>query len=135
MGKRHTRRILDIGKGFWEWGCNTFDTTWKHVFFHDFKRSRAKHGTVIACGILLLLCVLRGIGKVLIWKESFWSGFLYPFFLALAATVMVLPLFLLSKKFPKVASIIATIFLGLGILFLAGILVLIIVLVIYSIVT
>ncbi len=124
-------KFVDICKDFLELELNSFDAMWKYVFFHDFKKSRAKHGTVIACGILLLLCVLRGIGKVLIWKESFWSGFLYPFVIALAASIIILPLFLLSKKFPKVASVIATILLGLIVLFFTGI----IILIIYSIIT
>lgn len=124
-------KFVDICKDFLELELNLFDAMWKYVFFHDFKKSRAKHGTVIACGILLLLCVLGGIGKVLIWKESFWSGFLYPFVIALAASIIILPLFLLSKKFPKVASVIATILLGLIVLFYAGI----IILIIYSIIT
>ena len=124
-------KFVDICKDFLELELNSFDFMWKYVFFHDFKKSRAKHGTAIACGILLLLCVLRGIGKVLIWKESFWSGFLYPFVIALAASIIILPLFLLSKKFPKVASVIATILLGLIVLFFAGI----IILIIYSIIT
>lgn len=124
-------KFADICKDFLELELNSFDAMWKYVFFHDFKKSRAKHGTAIACGILLLLCVLRGIGKVLIWKESFWSGFLYPFVIALAASIIILPLFLLSKKFPKVASVIATIHLGLIVLFFAGI----IILIIYSIIT
>ena len=124
-------KFVDICKDFLELELNSFDAMWKYVFFHDFKKSRAKHGTVIACGILLLLCVLRGIGKVLFWKESFWSGFLYPFVIALAASIIILPLFLLSKKFPKVASAIATILLGVIVLFFAGI----IILIIYSIIT
>lgn len=123
-------KFIDICKDFLELELNSFDAMWKYVFFHDFKKSRAKHGTVIACGILLLLCVLRGIGKVLIWKESFWSGFLYPFVIALAASIIILPLFLLSKKFPKVASIIATILIGLIVLFFAGIIILLIYLII-----
>lgn len=118
-------KFVDICKDFLELELNSFDVMCKYVFFHDFKKSRAKHGTVVACGILLLFCVLRGIGKVLIWKESFWSGFLYPFVIALAASIIILPLFLLSKKFPKVASVIATILIGLIIFFFAGIFLLI----------
>ena len=118
-------KFVDICKDFLELELNSFDAMWKYVFFHNFKKSRAKHGTVKACGILLLLCILRGIGKVLIWKESFWSGFLYPFAISLAASIIILLLFLLSKKFPKVASIIATVLLVLIILFFVGIFLLI----------
>ena len=128
-------KFIDICKDFLELELNSFDIMWKYVFFHDFKKSRAKHGTVIACGILLLLCVLRGIGKVFIWKESFWSGFLYPFIIALAGTIIILPLFLLSKKFPKVASVIATILIGLIVLFFVGIFLLILYGIINSIIT
>ena len=114
-------KFVDICKDFLKLELSSFDVMWKYVFFHDFKKSRAKHGTAIACVILLLLCVLRGIGKVIIWKESFWSGFLYPFAIALAASIIILPLFLVSKKFPKVASIIVNVLLVLIILFFAGI--------------
>lgn len=124
-------KFVDICKDFLQFELTSFDFMWKYVFFHDFKKSRAKHSIIIACGILLLLCVLRGIGKVLIWKESFWSGFLYPFVIALVGTIIILLFFLLSKKCPKVASTIATILIGLIILFLAGI----IILIIYSVFT
>lgn len=127
-------KFVDICKDFLELELNSFDVMWKYAFFHDFKKSRAKHGTANACGILLLLCILRGIGSVLIWKESFWSGFLYPFAVALCGTIITLPLFLLSKKFPKVASIIATVFLVLIILFFVGIFLLILYGIIYSII-
>lgn len=128
-------KFVDICKDFLELELTSFDIMWKYVFFHDFKKSRAKHGTIIACIILFLLCVLRGVGKVLIWKESFWSGFLYPFIIAIAASIIILPLFLLSKKFPKVASIIATILLGLIILFFVGLFLLILYGIIKSIIT
>lgn len=121
VSEKSGEKFIDICKDFLELELNSFDVMWKYVFFHDFKKSRAKHGAIIACGILLLLCILRGIGKVLIWKESFWSGFLYPFVISLAASIIILPLFLLSKKFPKVASIIATVLLVLIILFFVGI--------------
>ncbi len=102
---------------------NTFDNMWKLVFFHDFKKSRAKYGTITACVILFLVCVLRGVFKMLIWKESFWSGFFYAFILFLAGVCILLPLFLLSKRFPKIASIIATIILILILIFFAAIII------------
>ena len=128
-------KFVDICKEFWELELNSFDFMWKYAFFHDFQKSRTMHGTIIACIILLLICVLRGIGKVLIWKESFWSGFLYPFAIAFAGTIMILPLFLLSKKFPKVAATIANILLWLIILFFAGIFLLILYGIIIAIIT
>ena len=128
-------KFVTICKEFWELELNSIDIIWKYVFFHDFKKSRKKHGVLISCIIILLICILRGVGKVLIWKESFWSGFLYPFAIAFAGTIMILPLFLLNKKFPKVASIIATIIFILIILFFAGIFLLILYGIIRSIIT
>lgn len=113
-------KFIDICQDFLKLERNSFDFMWKYVFFHDFKKSRAKHGIVGACMILLLICLLRGIGNVLIWKESFWVGFLYPFGIAFAGVILILPLFLCSKKFPKGASALATILLVLIGLFLIG---------------
>lgn len=119
-------KFVDLCKDFGELQLNSFDFMWKYAFFYDFKKSRERHGTIIACVILLLLCVLRGLTA-----ESFWSGFLYPFVIPLVGSIIILPLFLLSKKFPKIASIIGTILLGLIILFF----VCIILLFIYGIIT
>ncbi len=124
-------KFVDICKDFLELELSSFDFMMKFAFFHDFKKSRTKHGIIKASIILFLLCVLRGIGKVVIWKESFWSGFFYPFIIFLIGSIIIIPLFLLSKKYPKFASIIANILLWLIVLFFGGILLLII----YSIVT
>lgn len=97
---------------------------WKYVFFHDFKKSRAKHGTIPACIILLLICIWRGIAAV-IKNESFWSGFLYPFEIFILSLIIILPLFLLGKKAPRIAAIIATVLMVLSILFLGSIFLLI----------
>lgn len=128
-------KFVDICKDFLELELNSFDFMWKYAFFHDFKKSRTKHGAVKACIILLILCILRGIGNVVIWKESFWSGFLYPFAVALAGTIIILPLFLLNKKIPKAASAVASILLILIILLFVGIFLLILYGIVKSIVT
>ena len=114
-------KFVDICKDLWALELISFDLFWMSVFFEDFKESRAKYGTIKICCILLLLCILRGIGKVLIWKESFWSGFLYPFQVTLLISITILLMFLLYKKIPKVASVVTTIILVLSILILAGI--------------
>lgn len=128
-------KFVDICKDLWALELMSFDIMWMSLFFHDFKTSREKHGIVKACGILLLLCILRGIGNALIWQGSFWFGFLEPFLLALFASIFILLLFLLHKKFPRVADAIIVIILVLSILFLAGILLLLLYGIIYSIIT
>lgn len=128
-------KFIDICKDYLTLELSLFDNMWKYAFFHDFKKSRKTHGIVKAFITLLLLCLLRGIGRILIWNDSFGSGFLYPWIVALIGSVMVLPLFILSKKMPKIASIVSTVLLILIILLFAGIFLLVIYRIINSIIS
>ena len=100
------------------------DTGLMISFLFPFKMLRKRYGTMAACLMLLLWCILRGIAR---FRNggSFWYGFLYPFTVFLIASAIVLPLFLLNKKYPKVASVITNILLGCGIVFFAGLFLLI----------
>lgn len=98
------KEFVDICKDYLLYELHAFDRMWKYVFFHDFKKSRKKYGVFIASGILLLLCLLRGLSAQLIWKESFWEAFLYPLWLFLTGSLITLPIYLLRKKLPKAAS-------------------------------
>lgn len=109
------KKFADICKDYLMFELNMFDTMWKYIFFHNFKKSRKRHGILIACCILLLICILRGIGKVVFWHGTFLDGFLYPIILFAACSVVVLPIYILSKKNPKVASVISMIFIILGV--------------------
>ncbi len=112
-------KYVDICKDYLKFEQNLLDIMWKYVFSHDFKKSRKKFGTTIAIGIVLLICVLRGILKVVIVHESFWDGFLYPFIIFVAGSIIILPIYILSKKAPKIASIISKILLIVGIIFIS----------------
>lgn len=113
------QEFVDICKDYLILELNLFDNMWKYVFLHDFKKSRKKYGVPIACGILLLICVVRGISKAVIWHESFWTGFLYPIVIFAIGSIIVVPIYILGKKAPKIASIIWTILFVFGIAFLA----------------
>ena len=118
--------FIDLCKDLGKVELLCFDCMWKYVFFHDFKKSREKHGILKACLILLSICIARGIGSALIWKESFWSGFFYPFTILLIGSLIILPIFLIGKKFPKVANVLIGILLGLCFLFIAAVVILLI---------
>lgn len=124
-GERRGQQYTDICKDYLLFELEVFDTMWQTVFFHNFKKDREKYGVPIACGILLLLCVVRGIGHVTLRHESFWDGFLYPIILFAVISAIVLPLYILSKKAPKAASVIATglVILAAGILILCALLI------------
>lgn len=99
------KKFIDTYKDYLLFELDVFDNIWKRVFFHDFKSSRKKYGTLIACGIILMICIIRGLSAKFLWQESFLYGFLYPFVIFFGISVIVLPLYILSKKVPKVAKI------------------------------
>lgn len=113
------QKFVDICKDYLIFELNVLDNMWKCVFFYNFKKSRKKYGLPIAFGIVLLICVVRGISNAVIWHESFWDGFLYPIILFAISSIIILPIYILRKKAPRIASIICTILLAFGIAFLA----------------
>ena len=119
-------------KNYLTFESEQFDNMWKWTFFHDFKESRKKHGVLGAICILFLLCVIRGLSKKFIWQGSFWEGFLYPFVLFFAIFIISTILYVLMKKAPKAGSFVSGVLLILSIVFLAGIVLLIIVLLLNS---
>lgn len=127
-------KFVDICMDCLYFELDNFDRMWKYVFFYDFKKSRKKFGALKASGILLLICIARGLSRAIFWRESFWDGFLYPAFIFLIASLILVPLFILCKKRPKTASVIATVLMVLGVLFLAFIVFLIIYGIIYNLI-
>ena len=119
-------------KNYLTFESEQFDNMWKWTFFHDFKKSRKKHGVIGAICILFLLCVIRGLSKKFIWQGSFWEGFLYPFVLFFAIFIISTILYVLMKKAPKAGFFVSGVLLILSIVFLAGIVLLIIVLLLNS---
>lgn len=112
-------KFINICKDYLLFELDMMDNMWKYVFFHNFKKSRKSHSVPIACGILLLICLGRGLANALVWQGSFWEGFLYPFILFLIGSIILLPIYILSKKAPKTAGVICTILLILMICFFA----------------
>ncbi len=124
------QKFKDIVRDFLSFELQHFDNMWKFVFLYDFKKDRKKHGVPIAIAILFVLCILRGIGRVLFWDGTFWEGFLYPFFIFGVGTLILLPLYILGRFSPKAAGVVGTILVWMGIVFLALLALLIIVLLI-----
>ncbi len=93
-------------------------------FFFGFRDLRKKRGIAAALEIFLLLLVIRGVSSWLLWGGSFWEGFLYPLQILAMATIVILPIWLLRKKAPQVAGVLADGLLFLCIAFLGGLLLL-----------
>lgn len=119
QSERNGQRFADICRDYLEFEQNLFDNMWKYVFFHNFKKTRKKYGALIAYGILLLICIVRGIVGAVFRNQSFWSGFLYPFFIFAIGSIIILPIYILSKKAPKAASVVSGVFLIIAAAFIA----------------
>lgn len=107
--------FTDICQDYLMFELDMFQNMWRYIFFYDFKGSYKKYGVPVACGLLFLICIVRGISKVVLWHESFWSGFWYPFILFAICSIIVFPVYFLSKKYPKIGAILCTILLILAI--------------------
>lgn len=112
--------FADICKDYLGFELNIFENMWQYVFGHNFKKSRKKYGIPIALGIVLIICLIRGISGVVIWKKPFIESFSYPLIIFAAASVILLPIFILDKLSPKTASITAKIITVIGLIFLSA---------------
>lgn len=116
--EKNGAKFTDLLRDYAFFELDIFDRMWKYGFFFNFKKLREKRGFVMAIFILLAILVARGISSKYLWHESFWKGALYPVELFAIATALFLPIYLLSKKHPKAASILSTV------LFVAAVLIL-----------
>ncbi len=130
--EQNGERFADICKDCLSFGVEQFDFMLKWNFFLDFKAMRKKWGIPLACGLLLLYCLARGLVRWSIYGHSFWWEFLYPLMFCASSAAFVLSLYWLSKKYPKIAERvlpvilwILTVVIAIGVLFLLYVLLLI----------
>lgn len=103
------QKFADICKDCLEYESEIFDNVWKNVFFHNFKKSRKNYGLPIAIAILVVICIVRGISSATLWNGSFLQGALYPIIIFAVASIILVPIFIISKKSPKAGAIISKI--------------------------
>lgn len=114
-------KFVDICKDYMEFEKDIL----YHVFRYygiNIKKINKKYSGLWLIVIVLAICVIRGISGVLIWKNNrFFDGFLAPFFTFIVISIIVLPLFLLKDKHPKIAGIYLSILIAFIVLFFIGI--------------
>lgn len=98
---------------------NIFAYVFKFISGFNYDKIKKKHGAAKALVIFAAICIIRGLSKKFIWHESFFEGFIYPIVLLFWVSLILLPIFFISKKHPKVAKVICEIIFTVGILFLA----------------
>ena len=130
--EKNGEKFADIVKDYLLFAADQFESMWKRHFFYDFKSTKAKHGILKAVFIAILICFIRGLSSHFLWHQSFIMGFLYPFILFSAVTLIITPLYFIGRRFPKAGGVIASVLLVLCLTFLAGIFLLIVVLILNS---
>ncbi|MDE6658980.1 MAG: hypothetical protein K2K01_02540, partial [Eubacterium sp.] len=99
----------------------------------DSDKIKKKHGIGWLVFLVFAGCTVRGITGIVLRNETFWYGFLYPFIIFVAASIILLPIFILKDKHPKIASIYLTALFFAIVLFIAAIVLLLLFLIIKSI--
>lgn len=117
--EKQGNKFNDILKDYLNVEKTIFFKMWKNVFFLDVEKFKKNVSPVHFAIIIIAICVIRGLAKQYLWHSgSFFEGFIYPFAIFAIASAIILPLYWLSKKHEKLASIIASIVVFLGIVFL-----------------
>lgn len=93
--ERRGQKFVEICLDYLEFELELLDV------FPSFRFLREKFCFPIALGIGLLLCAIRGISGMLIWKENFWSSFFYPIEIFLIVSAILLPVYFFLKRPPK----------------------------------
>lgn len=113
------RRFLDLLQD-----CADFELTlFGRMFRYDVKQAWRDGKLKNALLWVMTICVIRGLlGQFVFGGEDFWYEFFYLPSIFVMVTLIVLPLFLISKKFPKLGSVLCSIvqFLCIGFLVLIG---------------
>lgn len=91
--------FVELVKDYMTFEKQSFWNMWKYTFFYDIKGIEKKHGIFITIGIVILICVLRGLAKEFLWSGSFIDGFTYPFVLFAFISLITLPIYLLNRKY------------------------------------
>ena len=94
-------RFADLLSDYAEVEKNVFLGMWRGVFLVDMENHVKTYGWTIAVLTALGLCLAKGLSRKFFWKKSFWYGFYYPMLLFVAVTLLVLPVFLLQRKYHK----------------------------------
>lgn len=120
-------KFVDICRDYIEFEKNLFYRISKYYFPLLEHPVNNRSSLLLFIFAILIFSIIRGASGVLIWKNnSFWEGFLAPFIVFIIISIIVLPLFLLKDKHPKLVSAITTILFIAAVLLLIGIAVFII---------
>jgi hypothetical protein len=100
--EEHGSKFFDVVKDYMDFESDIFFGTWNTVFLTDLKGFFAGKKYVTAVIIVAFLCLIRGLAYHYLWKMgSILEGAIYPFIIFAIISILVLPLYILNKKFSE----------------------------------
>jgi hypothetical protein len=95
-------KFFDVVKDYMEFERDVFFGMWDTAFLTDLKGLLAGKKYVTAVIIVAFLCMIRGLAYHYLWKMgSIVEGAVYPFVIFAIVSILVLPLYVLNKKFSE----------------------------------
>lgn len=126
--------FIDLYNDILDTEINIFDKTIKHITRWDFKNARKETGIIVAVVLLLALLFGRAAVGALVWGDNFFDIFASPFVVFLLVSAIIIPIYLISRKCPKLAKVLCKVLLWIvGILATALVLYMIVSVVKYNI--
>lgn len=100
-------RFIDLSKDYLEFEKSILINM---LHFTGMKAIDKKFGTVGVLIGVIAICTVCGFAAHFIFSSTtFWNGFFYPLHLFLRASIVATPIYIISKKNPKAARIIANV--------------------------
>ena len=91
--------FVDIVNDYLEFEKQSWIAMWSDVFFLPLDKITKKKGWLLGIGVVLLVCIARGVVSHLAGTGSFLNGFGYPFVLFLIIMLCTFPLYVLYRKY------------------------------------
>lgn len=131
--EKEGEKFIDICKDYLKMMESNLWASPFHIL--NFREIRTEFGIAKTVILLLVLSLGSGVSRILFHTGTFWQGVLYPWIITLTGGLILFPLYLLSRKAPKIGQIVATVILILCCTFIVALILLIVFLIVRSIIS
>lgn len=104
-------KFIDLCKDILDTEIDIFDRTVKFITRWDFKNVRKEVGIISAFILLMMLLIGRAIVGMLLWGDNFGDILASPFVVFLLVSAIIIPIYLISRKCPKLAKVLCKVLL------------------------
>ncbi|MBQ4562307.1 MAG: MerR family transcriptional regulator [Clostridia bacterium] len=115
--EKQGNKFIDLCKDILDTEIDIFDRTIKFITRWNFKKVRKETGVITAVILLIILLFVRAVVGMHVWGDGFWDILASPFVVFLLVSAIIIPIYLISRKSPKLAKLLCKV-----VLWIAGIL-------------